>query len=66
MMLKVVKQFNPIGAMELFTKPNCNLCIDGRLTIFKKLRDKNTREQKFGDIRGLPAQNYFPLILPKH
>ena len=40
MMLKVVKQINPIGAMKTFTKPNWNLCIQERLTILKNLRDK--------------------------
>ena len=37
---KVVKQLNQIGAMKTFTKPNCNLCIQERLKILKKLRDK--------------------------
>ena len=27
--------------MKTFTKSNCNLCMDGRLTILKKLRDKD-------------------------
>ena len=40
MMFKVVKQLNPIGAMKTFTKPNCNLCMEERLTIFKNLREK--------------------------
>ena len=40
MTVKVVKQLNPIGAMKTFTKPNCNLCMQKRLTILKKLRDK--------------------------
>ena len=29
-----------IGAMKTSTKPNFNLCIQERLTILKKLRDK--------------------------
>ena len=33
MTFKVVKQINPIGAMKIFTKPNCNLCIQEGLTI---------------------------------
>ena len=41
MMFKVVKQLNPIGAIQKFTKPNCNLCMKERLTILKKLRDKH-------------------------
>ena len=40
MTFKIVKQLNPIGAMKTFTKPNCNLCMEERLTILKKLRDK--------------------------
>ena len=40
MSFKLVKQINPIGAMKSFTKPNFNLCIEERLTILKKLRDK--------------------------
>ena len=40
MTFKVLKQLNPIGAMKTFTKPNCNLCMQERLTILKKLRDK--------------------------
>ena len=37
---KVVNQINPIGAMKTYTKLNCNLCIQERLTILKKLREK--------------------------
>ena len=40
MTFKLVKQLSPIGAMKIFTKPNCNLCMEERLTILKKLRDK--------------------------
>ena len=40
MKFKVVNQLDPIGAMKNFTKPNCNLCIEERLTILKNLRDK--------------------------
>ena len=40
MTFKVVNQLNPIGAMKTFTKPNCNLCMEERLTILKKIRDK--------------------------
>ena len=41
MEFKVVKHLNPIGAMKTFTKTNCNLCMEERLTILKKLREKN-------------------------
>ena len=40
MTFKVLKQLNPIGAMKTFTTPNCNLCMQERLTILKKLGDK--------------------------
>ena len=40
MTFKVVKQLNQIGAMKKFTKRNCNLFIEERLTILKNLRDK--------------------------
>ena len=32
MKFKVVKQLNSIFAMKIFTKPNCNLCMEERLT----------------------------------
>ena len=41
MTFKVVNQLNPIGAMKTFEKPKCNLCMEERLTILKKLRDKD-------------------------
>ena len=40
MTFKVIKQLNTIGAMKTFTKTNCNLCMQERLTILKMLRDK--------------------------
>ena len=43
MVFKVVKQLNPIGAMKTFTKPNCDLCMQERLTILKKLRGKRVK-----------------------
>ena len=30
------------------------------------LQTRDSYEQKFGDLLGLPAQNDFPLIFPKH
>ena len=41
MTFKVVKQLNPIGTMQTFAKPNCNLCMQERLTILKELRGKH-------------------------
>ena len=53
MPFKVTKKLNPIGAMKTFTKPNCNLCMQERLTILKKLRDKRvTVMNKNSDIYG--------------
>ena len=40
MTFKVVKHLNPIGAMKTYTKTNCNLCMQERLTIMRKIRDK--------------------------
>ena len=66
MMFKVVNQLNQIGAMKNFTKPNCNICMQERLTILKKLRQtRHSYEQEFGDLWGLPAENDFPSIFPK-
>ena len=36
MTLKVLDQLKPIGAKKIFTKPNCNLCIE-ELLMIKKL-----------------------------
>ena len=53
MALKVVKQINPVGKMQTFTKPNCNLCLQERLTIFKKLSGKRvTVMNKNTEIHG--------------
>ena len=41
MAFKLVKQINPIDAMDKFTKPDCNLCMEELLTILKKIRDKH-------------------------
>ena len=35
MAFKLVNQLNPIGAMKTFAKPNCNICMEERLTILK-------------------------------
>ena len=40
MTFKVVNQIKPIGAINTFTKSNCNLCMEERLTIIKKLCEK--------------------------
>ena len=56
MTFKVVKQLNQIGAMKTFTKPNCKLCMEERLTILKKLREKrvtsmNNNSEIYGSCR---------------
>ena len=40
MTFKVGNQIDQIGTMQTLTKPNCNICMQERLTIFKKLRGK--------------------------
>ena len=40
MTFNCVKQLNPIEAMKKFTRTNCNLFIEERLKILKKLREK--------------------------
>ena len=53
MTFKVVNQLNLIGEMKTITKPNCNLCMEERLTILKKLRDKRvTIMNKNSEIYG--------------
>ena len=41
MVLEVVKQINPIGAMKTFTETYRKLCMEELLTILEKLRDKH-------------------------
>ena len=50
MAFKVVKQINPIEAMKSFTKLNCKLCMEERLTNLKKLRDKTSQLLKKSEI----------------
>ena len=53
MTFKVVQQLKPIGAIKTFTKPNCNICMEERLTILKKICDKRvTVMNKNLDIYG--------------
>ena len=37
---KVVNNLKPISSMQFFTKPNCNLCMEERLTILKNIHEK--------------------------
>ena len=46
MTFKVAKELNPIGTMNKFTKPDCNLCTEESLTIIKKLCDKRVTIMK--------------------
>ena len=41
MTFKVVNQLNLIGAIKTCNKPNCNLCMQERLTILKELHGKH-------------------------
>ena len=53
MTFKVLNQLNPIGAMKTFMKPNCNLCMQERLTILKMICEKNvTVMNKNSEIYG--------------
>ena len=53
MMFKLLTHLNSIGAMKTFTKPNCNLCMEERLTILKKLREKRVTDMnKNSEIYG--------------
>ena len=68
MVFKVVKQQNPIDAMKTFKKPNCNLCMDERLTILKKLRDKrvtimNKNSEIYGACRHKTTFHQFCITL---
>ena len=38
MTFKVVMHLKPIGAIETFTKPDCNLCLQELFTITKKAK----------------------------
>ena len=40
MTFKLVKQINLISEMKTLTKPNCNPCMEERLTILKKIHEK--------------------------
>ena len=49
----VVNQINLVDAMKTFTKTNCNLCMEERHTILKRLRDKRvTIMNKNSEIYG--------------
>ena len=40
---KVVKHLHLIGTMKIFTKPNCNLCMQECLAIQKNVHDKHIK-----------------------
>ena len=64
---KLLNQINPILEMKVFTKPNCNFCMEKRLTILKIFIIKYyTYEQNIKNIRGLPEQKISSYILPPH
>ena len=71
MTFKVITQLNPIGAMKTFTKPNCNLCMQERLAILKKLRDKcvtvmNKNSEIYGAFRHKTCFYQFSLSIDDH
>ena len=41
MIFKVVKHLILLVAIKTVSKPNCNLCMEERISILKKLRDKH-------------------------
>ena len=51
MTFSILDQLNLIGAMKIYTKPICNLCMQARLTILKNLCEKRvtvmTRIRRF-------------------
>ena len=67
MAFKVVNNINHIGAIKIFTKPNCNLCLINSLKsskIYVKIR--HTYEKEIRYIQGLTEQYKFPSIFIKH
>ena len=71
MMFKVVNQLNLIGGMNTFTKPNCNICMEERLTILKKLHEKcvtvmNNNSEIYGAFRQKTNLHQFFLITDDH
>ena len=71
MTFKVVKELNPIGPMKIFTNPNCNICMEERLTILEKLRDKgvtimNTNLEIYGACRHNTCFRRFCLSTDDH
>ena len=66
MMSKVVNQLNCILAIKIFTKSNCNLCIEEGQMILKKQRDKHvTLKNKNADIYGACQHKKIPSIFLK-
>ena len=67
MAFKEVKQIHPIGAMKIYTKPNCKLCMWECLTILKKLHDKRVTVMNNNLIYMVTVvTNNFPSVLSKH
>ena len=53
MELKEVTQIKPVAEMKSFTEHKCNICMEERLNILNKLRDKNvTLMKKDSEIYG--------------
>ena len=66
MTFKVIKKINPIDAIKTFTKPNCNPCMQERLTILKNLCGKcvivmNKNSEIYGACRNKTTLHQFCL-----
>ena len=64
MTFQVLNQINLIGALKKFTKSNCNLFIEERLTILKNIREKcvtimNKNLEIYGACRHKTTFYYF-------
>ena len=67
MTFNVVKQLSQVCAIKTFTKPNCNLCIGGRLMTLKSYVINVSRVWTIiWTYTGPSGKNDFLLILPKH
>ena len=63
-----VNSLNPIAAMKPFTEPNCNLCMQERLSTLKNLRDKcvTLMNNNLEIYRDCPPKKLLSINFPKH
>ena len=66
MTFKVVKQLNTVEEMIPFAKPDYNICMEDRLMIIKKIRDKRVTLMKINPeiYRACRHKNNFHLFPP--